>query len=170
MSRRSLRKSCPVWPPFSPRCTRRPARMEQLQAGSSFCVVRGLDFSHPLRKPATLALATAHASIYLDDDDLGEYEGPVLQPLAQAFEDRVWPAITSAFGAPTDVDGDGKLLVLITHELGAHLNGGWLIGYFVNTDLVRARDDSEQCTAGGSHHAENVYLNQPPPRAANGYA
>src|SRR5256714_1324270 len=96
-----------------------PAPMEQLQARSSFCVVRGLDFSHHLRKPATLALATAHASIYLDDDDLGEYEGPVLQPLAQAFEDRVWPAITSAFGTLTDVDGDGKLLVLITHELGA---------------------------------------------------
>ena len=147
-----------------------PAPMEQLQARSSFCVVRGLDFSHHLRKPATLALATAHASIYLDDDDLGEYEGPVLQPLAQAFEDRVWPAITSAFGAPTDVDGDGKLLVLITHELGAHLNGGWLIGYFGNADLVRARDDSAQCTAGGSNHAEIVYLNDPRNGAANGYA
>src|SRR5207253_859634 len=72
-----------------------PAPTEQLQARSSFCVVRGLDFSHHLRKPATLALATAHASIYLDDDDLGEYERPVLQPLAQAFEDRVWPATTS---------------------------------------------------------------------------
>jgi hypothetical protein len=147
-----------------------PAEPPQQVARSSFCVVRGLDFSHHVRKPATLALATAHASIYLDDDDLGEYEGPVLQPLAQAFEDRVWPAITSAFGAPTDVDGDRKLLVLITHELGAHLNGGWLIGYFGNADLVRARDDSPQCTAGGSNHAEIVYLNDPRNGSANGYA
>jgi hypothetical protein len=149
-----------------------PAPMESLQPGarSSFCVVRGLDFSNHVRKPATLAVATAHASIYLDDDDLGEYEGPVLQPLAQAFEDRVWPAITSAFGKMPDVDGDGKLLVLITHELGAHLNGGWLIGYFGNADLVRARDDSAQCTAGGSNHAEMVYLNDPRNGAANGYA
>ena len=147
-----------------------PAPTEQVQERSSFCVVRGLDFSHHVRKPVTLAVATAHASIYLDDDDLGEYEGPVLQPLAQAFEDRVWPAITSAFGTLTDVDGDGKLLVLITHELGAHLNGGWLIGYFGNADLVRARDDSAQCTAGGSNHAEIVYLNDPRNGAANGYA
>jgi hypothetical protein len=147
-----------------------PAEPPQQVARSSFCVVRGLDFSRHVRKPATLALTTAHASIYLDDDDLGEYEGPALQPLAQAFEDRVWPAITSAFGAPTDVDGDGKLLVLITHELGALLNGGWLIGYFGNADLVRARDDSPQCTAGGSNHAEIVYLNDPRNGAVNGYA
>jgi hypothetical protein len=149
-----------------------PAPMEPLREGgrASFCVVRGLDFSHHVRKPATLALASAHASIYLDDEDLGEYEGPVLQPLAQAFEDRVWPAITSAFGTPTDLDGDGKLLVLITHELGAHLNGGWLIGYFGNADLVRARDESPQCTAGGSNHAEIVYLNDPRNGAANGHA
>src|SRR2546422_867046 len=147
-----------------------PAPTEQVKERSSFCVVRGLDFPHHVRKPVTLAVATAHASIYLDDDDLGEYEGPVLQPLAQAFEDRVWPAITSAFGTLTDVDEDGKLLVLITHELGAHLNGGWLIGYFGNADLVRARDDSAQCTAGGSNHAEIVYLNDPRDGAANGYA
>src|SRR5204862_3720285 len=129
---------------------------ETLQSAShrSFCVVPGLDFARHLRKPATLAISTAHADVYLDDDDLGEYEGPVLEPLAQALEERVWPAITSAFGTLTDVDGDGKLLVLITHELGAHLNGGWLIGYFGNADLVRARDDSAQCTAGGSNHAE----------------
>ena len=149
-----------------------PAPVEALEPGArrSFCVVQGLDFSHHVRKAATLAIATAHAELYVDDDDLGEYEAPALQPLAQAFEESVWPAVTSAFGLPTDVDASGKLTVLITHELGAHLNGGWLIGYFGNADLVRARDDSPQCSGGGSNHGEIVYLNDPGNGAANGYA
>jgi hypothetical protein len=133
-------------------------------------VVPGLDFARHVRKPATLAISTAHADVYLDDEDLGEYEGPVLQPLAQAFEERVWPAIAGTFGPSSDVDGNGKLLVLLTHELGAHLNGGWLIGYFGNADLVRARDDSPDCSKGGSNHGEIVYLNDPRNGAANGYA
>jgi hypothetical protein len=150
----------------------RPARAETLAAGArrSFCVVRGLDFSHHVRKAATLAISTAHAEMYVDDDDLGDFEAPALQTLAQAFEDRVWSPVTSAFGVPTDVDGSGKLTVFITHELGAHLNGGWLIGYFGNADLVRARDDSPQCSGAGSNHGEIVYLNDPGNGAANGYA
>jgi hypothetical protein len=150
----------------------RPAPPETMQSGAqrSFCVVPGLDFARHVRKPATLAASTANAEIYLDDEDLGEYEGPDVNNLAQAFEERVWPAIVSTFGAPTDVDGNGKVLVLLTHELGAHLNGGWLIGYFGNADLVRARDDSADCSSGGSNHAEIVYLNDPRAGAANGYA
>jgi len=60
----------------------------------------------------------------------------------------VWPSVTGAFGQPTDVDGNGKLMVLLSHELGAHLNGGWLIGYFGNADLLRSRDDSADCGNG----------------------
>jgi len=33
----------------------------------------GLDFARHLRKPAdALAISTAHADVYLEDDDLGE--------------------------------------------------------------------------------------------------
>ncbi|HZR08988.1 MAG TPA: hypothetical protein VFA79_10430 [Myxococcales bacterium] len=149
-----------------------PAAAETLAPGAprSFCVVSGLDFSHHRRKPATLAVTTAHADVYVDDDDLGAYEGPDLQTLAQAFEEQVWPPVTSTFGAPTDVDGNGKLLVLLTHELGAHLNGGWLIGYFGNADLVQARDDSAACSGTGSNHGEIVYLNDARNGVENGYA
>jgi hypothetical protein len=150
----------------------RAAPPEPLQSAAhrSFCVVPGLDFARHLRKPATLAISTAHADVYLDDDDLGEYEGSVLEPLAQAFEERVWPSITSTFGEPPDVDGNGKVLVLLTHELGLRLNGGWLIGYFGNADLVRSRDDSPDCSGGGSNHGEIVYLNDPHAGGENGYA
>ena len=149
----------------------KPAAAEtQVVERRSFCVAAGLDFSRYVRKPATLAVATAHAGIYVDDADLGEYQAPDLQPLARAFEDKVWPAVTAAFGKPVDVDRDGRIAVLLTHELGAHLNGGWLIGYFGNADLVRARDDSPGCVRGGSNHGEILYLNDAGNAAANGYA
>ena len=150
----------------------RPAAAEPLPSGArrSFCVVRGLDFSRHVRKPATLAISTVHAEMYVDDDDLEEYQVDVLASLTDAFEQRVWSAITSTFGMPTDVDGNGKLTVFITHELGTHLNGGWLIGYFGNADLVRARDDSADCSSGGSNHGEIVYLNDPGNGSANGYS
>jgi hypothetical protein len=146
-----------------------PAEAVASDAQRAFCVVPGLDFSRHLRKPATLLSSTAHADVYADDEDLGEYEGPALEPFAQALENQVWPAIHLSFGDPTDVDANGKLTVLLTHELGTHLNGGWLIGYFGNADLVRARDLSSDCSASGSNHGEIVYLNDPRNGAANGY-
>jgi len=94
------------------------------------------------RKPATRALSTAHADVFVDDEDLQRYATlPTFLPtLARTFEERVQPAVWGAFGAPTDVDQNGKILVLITHELGEHLKGGWLIGYFGNGDLLRERE------------------------------
>ena len=139
-------------------------------AHRSFCVVPGLDFSRHLRKPATRVALTAHGAFYVDDDDLAHYQAPLVDALSQAYEGRVWPSDTAAFGAPTDVDGNGRILVLLTHELGAHLNGGWLIGYFGNSDLLRARDDSPDCSSGGSNHGEIVYLNDVRNGVANGYS
>ncbi len=134
----------------------------------SFCIVPGLDFSRHLRKPATRTVSAANVDVYVDDDDLGHYEGDLLPALAQALDAQVWPAVTGVFGSPTDVDGNGKILVVLSHELGAHLNGGWLIGYFGNADLVRSRDDA--CTGSGSNHGEIVYLNDVSNGALNGYA
>ncbi len=140
------------------------------EAHRAFCVVPGMEFSRHLRKPATRVALTAHGAFYVDDDDLSHYQAPFVDALAQAYEQRVWPSDTAAFGAPTDVDQNGRILVLLTHELGAHLNGGWLIGYFGNGDLLRARDTSPDCSAGGSNHAEIVYLNGVQNGAANGYS
>jgi len=141
-----------------------------VDAHRSFCVVPGLDFSRHVRKPATRVALTEHGAFYVDDEDLSHYEMPFVDALAQAYEQRVWPADTAAFGAPTDVDANGRILVLLTHELGAHLNGGWLIGYFGNGDLLRGRDSSADCSAGGSNHGEIVYLNDVHNGAANGYS
>jgi hypothetical protein len=148
------------------------AAAEPITAGDhrAFCVVQGLDFSHHFRKPATRALQTDHGDFFIDDEDLSHYAPDFIAQLGAAYESNVWPADTHAFGLPTDVDGNGRIIVLLTHELGAHLNGGWLIGYFGNADLTNARDDSAGCSGNGSNHGEIVYLNDVENGAANGWS
>jgi hypothetical protein len=135
-----------------------------------FCVVQGLDFGHHQRKPATRVLQTDHGDFFVDDDDLAHYAPDFITQLGAAYETNVWPADTHAFGVPTDVDGNGRIIILLTHELGAHLNGGWLIGYFGNADLTNARDTSSDCSGNGSNHGEIVYLNDVQNGAANGWS
>jgi hypothetical protein len=150
--------------------TAAPSERVVLADHTSFCVVPGMDFSRHVRKPATRLLSTAHADFFADDDDAAHYDAALMARLGGALEERVLPSSNAAFGPPTDVDGNGKLLVLLTHELGAHLNGGWLIGYFGNGDLLRGRDESRDCSGTGSNHAEIIYLNDVANGAANGYS
>lgn len=145
------------------------AAASRLEQRTSFCAVRGLDFGSRVRKPATLVLETAHAAFYADDEDLAHYAPGFFATIGAAFEDRVYPVDTHVFGAESDVDGNGKLTIFFTHELGAHLNGGWLIGYFGNNDLLRARDGSSGCGGTGSNHADLLYMNDVANGEANGY-
>jgi hypothetical protein len=136
--------------------TAAPSERVVLADHTSFCVVPGMDFSRHVRKPATRLLSTAHADFFADDEDAAHYDATFMAGLGSALEERVLPSSNAAFGPPTDVDGNGKLLVLLTHELGAHLNGGWLIGYFGNVDLAGYSWNAPRGRAEGA-----LYLSRP---------
>jgi hypothetical protein len=138
-------------------------------AQTSFCIARGLDFGNRVRKNVTLVLATAHAAFYVDSDDLSHYPAGFFATMGSLFEDRVYLADRLTFGAESDVDGNGKLFVVLSHELGQHLNGGWLLGYFGNDDLLRGQDNSSDCGGSGSNHADIIYLNDLANAELNGY-
>jgi len=139
-------------------------------AQTSFCIVRGLDFGNRVRKAAVRVLETEHAAFYVDAEDLSHYPAGFFETLGGLFESRAYPADRLAFGAESDVDGNGKLFVVLSHELGAHLNGGWLLGYFGNDDVLRPRDPTPWCAAGGSNGADIIYLNDVANAQANGYS
>ena len=138
-------------------------------AQTTFCIARGLDFDNRVRKNVTMVLATAHAVFYVDSEDLAHYPAGFFETMGSLFEDRVYQADRLSFGSESDVDGNGKLFVVLSHELGQHLNGGWLLGYFGNDDLLRARDDSSDCGGSGSNHADIIYLNDVANAELNGY-
>ena len=139
-------------------------------APDSFCVVRGLDFGNRVRKRVVRMLQTEHAVFFVDADDLAHYPAGFFDTLGVLFESQAYPADRLAFGAESDVDGNGKLYVLLTHELGAHLNGGWLLGYFGSDDLLRPRDGSSDCGGTGSNGADLLYLNDVANAQANGFS
>ncbi|MFL5391585.1 MAG: hypothetical protein ACJ79G_01980 [Myxococcales bacterium] len=137
---------------------------------TSFCIARGLDFDNRVRKNATLVQSTQHAAFYVDSEDLSHYPAGFFATIGSLFEDRVYLSDRLTFGAESDVDGNGKIFVVLSHELGQHLNGGWLLGYFGNDDLLRSRDDSDDCGDSGSNHADIIYLNDVANAELNGYA
>ena len=136
----------------------------------SFCTARGLDSGNRVRKAATLALETPHALFYVDDEDTAHYPAGFWTTIGPLFEERIYPVTTRVFGAESDVDGNGRLTLFFTHELGAHVDGGWLIGYFGNNDLLRPRDGSPDCGGTGSNHTDMLYMNDIANGQANGYA
>ncbi|MFL5438578.1 MAG: hypothetical protein ACJ79W_05410, partial [Myxococcales bacterium] len=123
-----------------------------------------------VRKNATLVQSTQHAAFYVDSEDLSHYPAGFFATVGSLFEDRVYLSDRLTFGAESDVDGNGKIFVVLSHELGQHLNGGWLLGYFGNDDLLRSRDDSDDCGDSGSNHADIIYLNDVANAELNGYA
>jgi len=138
-------------------------------AETSFCIARGLDFDNRVRKNVTLVLTTEHAAFYVDSEDVAHYPPGFFATMGSLYEDRIYQADRLAFGAESDVDGNGKLFVVLSHELGAHLNGGWLLGYFGNDDLLKGRDNSSDCGGTGSNHADIIYLNDVANAELNGY-
>jgi hypothetical protein len=147
-----------------------PAGSSVPPARTSFCIARGLDFGSRVRKNAVRVLETDHAVFYVDEDDVSHYPAGFFETVGGLFESRAYPADRLAFGAESDVDGNGKLFVISSHELGAHLNGGWLLGYFGNDDVLRPRDPTPWCLAGGSNGADVIYLNDVANAQANGFS
>jgi hypothetical protein len=137
---------------------------------AGFCIVRGLDFGNRVRKRAVRVLETEHAVFYVDAEDVSHYPAGYFDTLGRLFEEQAYPADRLVFGAESDVDGNGKLFIVSSHELGAHLNGGWLLGYFGNDDLLKPRDPTPWCMAGGSNGADIIYLNDVANAEANGYS
>ncbi|HEY6146450.1 MAG TPA: hypothetical protein VIZ69_02095, partial [Thermoanaerobaculia bacterium] len=109
---------------------------------ASFCIARGLDFGNRVRKAVVRALETDHAAFFVDAQDVADIPPGFVERLGTLFEEHIYPADRVVFGEESDVDRNGKLFIVLSHELGAHLNGGWLLGYFGNDDLLRGRDDS----------------------------
>lgn len=145
---------------------RLPTPMPAAPASTNFCVRQGL--SNPpyyVRKNATLKAETTHVVIYVDNNDLSQYtaqEPGIWDTLTNLWETKIYPGDTGTFGAESDVDGNGKLIVFLSGELGAPTSSGILLGYYAANDVYYSQDTTAACTAAngkGSNYADMFYLN-----------
>jgi hypothetical protein len=109
--------------------------------------------------PATLRAISDHAYFFIANAaDIPDAE---VQDAARAFEDRVWPAVTGAFGQPPIPGVDGDPRIYIFHgDLGEGLGG------YVSTD-----DAFPRAAVAHSNGREALYINAGiRPLGSDGYA
>lgn len=90
----------------------------------------------------------------------------VLDSITQEFDNNTFVTDSSYFGNPTDVDGNGRIILLFTGEVNkltaAGSTGGFVAGFFFAGDFFPKTGTSGQSCAE-SNNAEIMYLLSPDP-------
>jgi hypothetical protein len=119
------------------------------------------------------ATATARSvgdrvAIYVDNEaPPGGYTDSDLQVVGTLFDNYLYPIDTTAFGPESDIDGNGVVIVLLTHRVNAlspncNDTGQVILGYFFGADLLARSSDNP-----GSNQAEIFYGLVPDPNNAS---
>ena len=112
-----------------------------------------------------------HFAIYRDLQENSGFTAADYEEMLAALEDVVYPVNTSYFGEPADIDGNERIIVLVTEETN-RLSGSsgltFIAGFFVPSDLADSGDAEGGGTAAGglcttSNEAEILYLIAPDP-------
>ena len=104
----------------------------------------------------------AHVAVFVDDTvPAGGFSAAELDSLGVLADSHLFPLDTTAFGAPSDLDGNGVVIVLLTDQVnalsGCSLSSGIVRGYFSSRDLTQQ---------AGSNQGEIVYGFVPDPTQA----
>jgi hypothetical protein len=106
-------------------------------------------------------------AIFVDNDaPVGGYTDPQLAEVGTLFDDYLYPIDTTAFGRESDVDGNGVVIVLLTHRVNAlssdcNTTGSVILGYFFGADLLPPFPGNP-----GTNEAEVFYGLVPDPGSA----
>jgi hypothetical protein len=91
---------------------------------------------------ATLQAIGSHCEIWVEDPN--EINQTKAQQLANEFDNIIYPAVTSYFYTPSDVNGDNKIAILCFDiQDGFSGSGGYIAGYFFAYDLFDYPDSNK---------------------------
>ncbi len=117
-----------------------------------------------------------HFAIYRDLQENSGFTAADYAEILAALEDFVYPVNTSYFGEPADIDGNERIVVLVTEETNK-LSGAsgltFIAGFFVPSDLSDSGDPEGSGTSADgvcatSNEAEILYLIAPDPDGTYG--
>jgi hypothetical protein len=107
---------------------------------------------------------TESCLVYLDEDvPPGGFTPGDIGTLATQFESAIHPTVTRLFGAESDLDGNGRVIILLTpavNRLTPEGSDGWVGGFFFGLDLLEGRK--------GSNEGEIFYAAVPDPTGRHG--
>jgi hypothetical protein len=80
----------------------------------------------------TTVKAISTRSVWLEDNanPAGGFTTAEYNTLAQQFDDNIWATNTDYFGMPSDLDGDGRVAIVVTKEV----NEAGVLGFTATTD------------------------------------
>jgi hypothetical protein len=118
------------------------------------------------RITAEVRAISTRAIMYVDvDAPANGFSQQDLTGFGAIFDDPIYSTDVSVFGTPTDVDGNGRIIILFTPRVNALTErgqDGFVAGYFYGCDLV----DSSRCA--DTNRAEIFYSIVPDPEGRFG--
>ena len=104
---------------------------------------------------AVLRVVTRHALIYEDRNaPTGGLSSADFAELARLFDDAIYPTDVDVFGDPSDIDGNGRVIILLSPIVNSWTPAnahGYIAGFFYSCDL---QVDEMMCPGG---NAEILY-------------
>jgi hypothetical protein len=107
----------------------------------TFRVCGDLDCATLKNVVATAQIVGAHAALYLDDTvPAGGFTASDLQQLAGQFETHLYAVDHNAFGAESDIDSNGVVIILLTPQVNSLVNKtdcqtSFVTGFFFGADI-----------------------------------
>ncbi len=112
-------------------------------------------------RTGTVRVVRNHVIIVSDNDNpAGGFNAADYDTIAEEFDVLAWPAVTDAFGTPTDVDGNERIVLFYTravNELSPPASASVTYSYFESRDLYSA------ATCTRSNEGEILYMLVPDP-------
>jgi hypothetical protein len=112
----------------------------------TFKVCGTIDCTTLVAVPATAQVVGAHSAIFVDDSvPAGGLAPADLQALGQQFDTDLYPIDHGAFGAESDIDANGVVLILLTRKVNAlvtaaecQATSSFVTGFFLGADIATA--------------------------------
>jgi hypothetical protein len=139
-----------------------PLRLPELGEKRVFTVLNPEDKFD--RITAHLRHVTGHSLVYVDEAAPGGgFTNEDFSALALEFEDPIYPTVTGIFGSESDLDQNGRVIILLTpavNRLTPPGSDGYVGGFFYGLDLLTGRS--------GSNEGEVFYAMVPDPSGDEG--
>lgn len=179
MLRERERREMPVYAPAARAWFDRRTAMRSLAAAPRVgdrteVNVNAFEFcGNPVTRGARVA-ALSRGTLILSDvtNPAGGFTDEEYAAIAAVVDTLVIPVDTAAFGAPTDIDGNGRIAILFTRAVNALTprgsNSGVVLGFFFSRDLLPRAGAGGTCP--GSNESEIFYVLVPDPNGEIGNA
>lgn len=131
--------------PVAPAPARVAARMPEVGERREFDVLTtGGAFA---KVTGEVRFVSARAALYVDVSVLADLPDDLVARLAGLFDDPTFPVMTESYGQPSDVDGNGQVIILFTPIVnGLTPRGalGFAAGFFFGLDLLVDQPNSNK--------------------------